>query len=297
MLQSMTGFATKTITIASLRGDQAYVTLSLKSLNSRFFETTFKSPQPFSYLETTIIKLLKKKLVRGHVYLTLSCSSSDLFQGEIQPNIATAQVYVDALKKIKSECHLDSPITLDHLVRISGIFGIQEVALQPQAEEAILVAIDQVIEMIVTARNQEGELLYKDIYHRAQILERFIDEIVSRSSLVVENQKNKMTQALQALEVEDSPLIESQKTALYIALDKMDIQEEITRFKSHLSNLNKQLSSQEIEKGKRIDFIMQEMNREINTIAAKCADTEIGTTAINIKVELEKIREQIQNIV
>ncbi len=297
MLQSMTGFATKTITIASPRGDQAYVTLNLKSLNSRFFETTFKSPQPFSYLETTIIKLLKKKLVRGHVYLTLSCSSSDLFQGEIQPNIATAQVYVDALKKIKNECHLDSPITLDHLVRISGIFGIQEVALQPQAEEAILAAIDQVIEMITTARNQEGELLYKDIYHRAQILERFIDEIVSRSSLVVENQKNKMAQALQALEVEDSPLIESQKTALYIALDKMDIQEEITRFKSHLSNLNKQLSSQEIEKGKRIDFIMQEMNREINTIAAKCADTEIGTTAINIKVELEKIREQIQNIV
>lgn len=297
MLQSMTGFGTKTITVTSPRGDRAYITISLKSLNSRFFETTFKSPQPFSYLETDIVKLLKKRLHRGHVYFTMSTSNVDLFQGAIQPSISTAKAYVTALNELRSACEINSPVTLDHLVRLPNIFGIQEVSLDPAMEQLIMQAINELAESVINARNQEGEALYKDVISRAQILRESINAIIARSTIVAEAQKKKMLETMQALEAENSALLESQKTGMYVALDKMDIQEEITRFLSHLDNLDRQLRSLEIEKGKRIDFIMQEMNREINTIAAKCADTEIGSLAINIKVELEKIREQIQNIV
>ena len=297
MLQSMTGFGTKTITVTSARGDQAYITISIKSLNSRFFETTFKSPQPFSYLETTMVKMLKSRLLRGHIYCTITCSNTDIFQGTIQPCLSTAKAYVAALDEIRNACHIESPVTIDHLVRLPAIFGVQEVAPDKATEELILKTITDILDMVIAARNQEVISLYTDMSSRAESLHVFINTIVMRSTIVIENQKQKMHEALQALEHENSALIESQKTGLYVALDKMDIQEEITRFLSHLNNLNKQLVSPDIEKGKRIDFILQEMNREINTIAAKCADTEIASTAINIKVELEKIREQIQNIV
>ena len=114
---------------------------------------------------------------------------------------------------------------------------------------------------------------------------------------MLEQHKNKVHTILQEIGTDESMLAEAQKNTLYTTLDKIDIHEEIIRFKSHLHNLAQGITTDEVEKGKRLDFTLQELGREINTITAKCSDATISTHAINIKVEIEKIREQIQNIV
>jgi uncharacterized protein (TIGR00255 family) len=124
-----------------------------------------------------------------------------------------------------------------------------------------------------------------------------IAAIEKDSAVLMAAQKDKVTKTIQEVTGETTSLIDLQKHAAYALLDKMDINEEIVRFKSHLKNLSAQLNSQDIEKGKRLDFTLQEMAREINTIAAKCSHATISALAINIKVELEKAREQTQNIV
>jgi uncharacterized protein (TIGR00255 family) len=124
-----------------------------------------------------------------------------------------------------------------------------------------------------------------------------ITAIEQASLLLAEEQKTKINEAIKTLEVDESQLAETRKNALYTILDKMDINEEIVRFKSHLASLKQQLAAQTPEKGKRLDFTLQELGREINTIAAKCSDARIGSQAINVKVEIEKVREQVQNLV
>jgi len=146
-------------------------------------------------------------------------------------------------------------------------------------------------------RRKEGLELTTDIKKRISIMGQEMANIEKASAIHIEAQKEKVNQAVQALQGDESSLADTRKNALFSILDKIDIHEEITRFKSHLQNLLDQLNSQANEKGKRLDFTLQELSREINTISAKCSDAAIGTHAINIKVEIEKMREQVQNIV
>ncbi len=153
--------------------------------------------------------------------------------------------------------------------------------------------IDELIEM----QTKEGQALKKDIIARVAIIDKEIKAIEIAFEALMISQKQKVNEGLAGLEKDASKFAEMQKDALYAILDKIDVHEEIVRFKNHLKTLLISLESQEIEKGKRIDFILQELSREINTITAKCSDAAISSHAINIKVELEKAREQTQNIV
>lgn len=298
MLQSMTGFSTKAVTLTGQQGDVCHVTMSLKSLNSRFFETTCKLPQPFSYLETDIIRLFKKKLRRGHLYFIVHASNLDIFQGEIKPCLTTVRAYVKAIEEIRSTVNIQVPISLDHILRLPDIFSTQIAQMNKEMEKLFMTGIDELIAALMVERNREGAYLAEDMQGRIGMLEDLIKLVMERSSIAIGIQKKKAQEAIDILETEPSSLVESQKIAHYMALDKMDIQEEITRFEGHLKNLRMHLfNTKDEEKGKRIDFILQELNREVNTIGAKCSDSEISAHAINIKVEIEKIREQIQNIV
>lgn len=297
MIRSMTGFANKTLTLTGPSGDKTHISINVKSLNYRFFETTFKLPHSLSFLETRLIDLCKKKLQRGHVYLTIHISNPNLFRGSIEPTFNTIQNYIDAINTIKSRFDVSQEITLDHILRLPDIFSVEEAATDSSVESTIIAAITELIDTLVQTRTAEGRNLEKDLRTRITMMDTELAVIEDTAKELVAHQKEKIHRTAQENGIDISGFAQSQQDSLYALLDKMDIHEEIVRFKSHLQHMTEQLDSTELEKGKRLDFTLQELGREINTITAKCADATISKHAINIKVEIEKAREQVQNIV
>lgn len=297
MMQSMTGFATKTISITRGKDQKATITIHLKSLNSRYFETTIKLPQPFSHLETDFIKLFKQKLYRGSIFLTVWVDNPALFKGSIEPAMETIKNYMKAIKQIKTTFSFTDAPTLDLITRLPNVFAIEEQFLDTQSSQAIIHAVSDLIEAVIKERKKEGKQLKKDLAHLFALMAKEIHEIDVRYQKHMEEQKKKLRELLQELGEDESEVADMRKSSLYTLLDKIDINEEIVRFKSHLKNIKELIDSPQEEKGKRIDFTLQELAREINTIAAKCSDAQISEQAIDVKVEVEKAREQAQNIV
>jgi len=293
----MTGFASKTFILTVPSKEHTNININLKSLNSRFFESTIKLPLGLSHLETVIIKLLKEKLRRGHVYCTIYLSNPNIFEGSITPSLTIVKSYAHAIEKIRETLQLSDPLKLDNILRIPNIFSTETQELDEASTNSILAAVDELISKVILERQIEGSNLLIDLTNRITIITEEIHRIKDRSHIVIQEFKKKVHSTLQELTLQENLLADAQKSALYSTLDKIDVHEEITRFISHLDLLLSTIKSADIEKGKRIDFTLQELGREINTITAKCSDSIISSHAINIKVEIEKMREQIQNIV
>jgi len=296
MIQSMTGFATTTFILTSDH-EESTITMNLKTLNARFFEVTSKLPIAFSYLETKIVGNFKKKLYRGHVYFTIYVSNPNIFQGTISPALSTIEEYGQAMGQIKKQLSINEPLSLKDILLLPDIFNIEEKGIDKKSEKLVLTTIDNLVEQLIMTRMQEGKAITHDIMDRIAITTKNIEVIEKLAEQMLEQQKSKVLTILQEIGADESMLAEARKNALYAMLDKIDIHEEIIRFKSHLHTLDQNITAAAIEKGKRLDFILQELGREINTITAKCSDATISTHAINIKVEIEKIREQVQNVV
>jgi len=292
----MTGFASKTVIITPTNSEKVHITISIKSLNSRFFETTFKMPHIVSSLEVPLIKQLKKQLLRGHIYLTLYLSDTSPFKGKVEPALTVCKGYAQAVDKIKQQIPLEGSLSISDLMAIPHAFTIREKELDNDTKKTLFQTIDEVVVTLIEEQSKEGAILFKDITERIDIMKQEINLIADRSKKQVTDYKGKIAKEISQIELDDSGS-DARKTALYLMLDKIDIHEEIVRFGSHLNNLRTLLTSPNIEKGKRIDFTLQELSREVNTIAAKASDAQISTLAVNIKVELEKAREQTQNIV
>ena len=297
MLQSMTGFATKAFTLTAPNGEKSNISMSLKSLNSRYFEATYKLPSAISALETKFNTLFKKKLRRGHIYFTVYVSNPDIFKGVITPALNTINAYADAITQIKNQLNIKQDVSLEHILQLRNIFNIEEKSVDEESAKIILAETNNIIDTVITVRTQEGMHLKTDIEKRIDTIHNAMTEIEKNFKTLLEQHKEKVHATLQEIGADESILAEAQKNALYTMLDKIDIQEEITRFQIHTNNLAQHLQSDKLEKGKKLDFILQELGREVNTIAAKCSDSTISSHAINIKVEIEKIREQVQNIV
>lgn len=296
-LYSMTGFASKTFVLTTPSGERSSISMNLKSLNSRFFEASVKLPLGLSHLETTVIKQFKETLRRGHIYFTAYLSNSNVFEGAISPAMTIIDGYMHAIDTIKTKYNLSEPTKLDNLLRLPNIFSKEEQQLDEESTKLILDAVTELINKVMEDRGEEGDTLSIDLRNRVAIIQKEMATITQRAHAFVEEWKKKVHATLQEIGADDNLIVNAQKSGLYSMLDKIDIHEEITRLNSHLDHLIAHLSSQEPEKGKRLDFTLQELGREINTIAAKCSDSTISTHAINVKVEIEKMREQIQNIV
>ena len=293
----MTGFAAKTITITRDKDQKAHISIHLKALNSRYFEVNAKLPQPLSHLETDLIKLLKKALHRGYISFIVHLDNPAVFKGSIKPALSVVHDYKKAIMQMKKEEQLSGEISLDLIIRLANVFVVEEKGLDKQSAHAILAATDELICQVVKEREKEGKQLLKDLENRFSIMTKEIVLIEKRSQEHIAEQKERIASLLEELQSDTSEFAEARKNALYSFLDKIDIHEEIIRFQSHLKNAGSLIKNDDIEKGKRLDFILQELAREINTITAKCADSRISSLAINIKVEIEKAREQAQNIV
>ncbi len=296
MVFSMTGFASKTITLTAADGSQTQVALSLKSLNSRYFETTCKMPLALQQLETRIIQLLKNEILRGHVYFTVYLADQAFLQSQVKPALSTAKNYLDALRAIQTNLKVEGQITMGDLVRLP-IFSIEERAIDTAAEQQIMNATHELMKELMKVRTVEGASLKTDLEHRKDIIAQEIKAIEAAAETVMADRKACIAKKIAELESQTEEYANMRRNTLYHELDKIDVHEEIVRFKTHLIALDQILKADYAEKGRRVDFTLQELGREINTIAAKCSDAAIGSMAINIKVELEKAREQAQNIV
>jgi len=296
MIQSMTGFATKTIIIDIDAESKINLTVSIKALNSRFFEASCKLPYILNHLEHDFIKLLKKKLSRGHIYLVVHMSNQNMLKGTIEPAKPVIQGYLDAIKSIKKQFNIKGELTIDELLRIPAVFNVTEKGLKQESIQKIVSVVNELITEVTNARKKEGNVLQDDLKQRINIMQTEINSIESATEELMKRRKSQVSEEVNSLDLQEKEGSDIRRQIIYATLDKIDIHEEIIRFKSHLSNILSLLTAPGIEKGKRIDFTLQELGREINTIAAKCSDVSISSMAINIKVELEKAREQTQNI-
>jgi uncharacterized protein (TIGR00255 family) len=296
-ITSMTGFASKTFILTAPSGERSSISMNLKTLNSRFFETTVKLPMSLSSLETMLIKQFKETLRRGHVYFTAYLSNPNVFEGSITPAMTVIDGYMQAMNQIKSKYSISDEIKLDNILRLPNIFSKEEQQLDQQSTQQIMTAVAELIAGVIQERIAEGQKLAADIQTRIENIQGEMKIITERAHVFVEECKKKVHATLQEIGTDENLLANAQKSGLFSMLDKIDIHEEITRLNSHLTNLKDILQQTEPEKGKRLDFTLQELAREINTITAKCSDSTISTHAINVKVEIEKMREQIQNIV
>jgi len=297
MVVSMTGFATKQHTLALDTQTTVQLTISIKTLNSRFFETTFKLPPALSLLETDLIQLCKAKFLRGHCFLTISINPSNIFKAEVEPALPVITSYLRALDKIGATTGIKGNLTLAELAQLPNVFTMEEKGIDQKSREAIIGLVEELTMVVHQTRTKEGQSAAKDIEVRLAELSRSIEAIAQQSARLMQERKVAVAEQLQKLPKVSDEAIEAHKQMLYHELTKIDINEEIVRFKNHLVSVQTIIASPDLEKGKRIDFTTQELVREINTIASKNSDATISGLVINCKVELEKIREQAQNIV
>lgn len=298
MLVSMTGFSSTTLNLTH-GGHPITITILLKSLNARYFEVTCKLPHSLTHLETEIIKRLKKILIRGTIYVTIQLTgSSATAKNAVVISFDLVDNYFKALQQIKERCKIESPIQINDLIHLPHILEFPEELWDMESSKTILESIETLAQNLMEDRTREGKSLYADIEKRIKEIQILLKDLQSRASSMADKRKEQLKALLH--DVLPDIAKESQEAHvqnLTMQIERYDVSEELVRFATHLKNLLNTISAAGIEKGKKLDFIIQELFREINTVAAKANDSEMSNAAINIKVELEKIREQTQNII
>lgn len=297
MFLSMTGFASKTSSIKLPKSDKISLYIEIKSINSRFFEASCKLPSALSALEIPIINKLKTKLLRGRIFVFIKISEEEGAMSKVVPSTKLLQDYLNAFEEIKKTFKLEGKLTVTDVLNIPNIFSFQPIEFDSKTEKIILENVDEIIEKLIKSRNVEGLELKKDLEKRFDICTKKIAAVKKRFNAFVKEKRDVLASVQVLYQQTSSEESKLKLDEIYSLLNKIDVHEEITRFESHLKNAKKIIKDADIEKGKRLDFVLQELLRESNTILAKCSDFEISTLAVDIKVELEKVREQVQNLV
>lgn len=292
MLISMTGFGRAEFQ----EGDYTYQA-EIRSVNNRFIEISTRLPKAYIDLEQPLKKLIKSHCSRGSINLTISLGNSNESSGEwdITPNLPLASKYVDALNQIRDSLGLQGEIDLKSVIGLRDIIKIEPIALDPAKKDLILNIATEALASLQKMRKEEGENLQKDLAQRIDVIESHAAEIESRHPEVIKEYQGKLNERIktlnEGLDLDEARL--AQEAA--ILADRCDITEEIIRLRSHLNQFRKFFNANE-PIGRKLEFITQEINREVNTTGSKSSDITISNRVIEMKSELEKIREQVQNI-
>lgn len=303
MIQSMTGYASAIVEIPLSAQEKLSLSIHIKALNSRYFEILCKLPYVLTDFEIALQKLLKQKLQRGNIYLTIKIQHSTSTH-EIIPNVATIRAYLQAIATIKTTCHINDELNLATLLQLPNIFQVEEEPLQKTLEPLLINQVHTIVEQLIAMRLQEGAVLKHDLLDQMLGIQAKTLKIQETSNQVLTDKKEQLDSIITAINTKNSDikstqdhLQEQHKMALLADLEKMDIHEELIRAQAHIAAFINYLHSAQDNYGKKLDFILQELTREINTMTAKCSDVTISSLAIDIKAALEKCREQTQNIV
>jgi len=291
MVLSMTGFGRGEVTEQGVTGS-----VELRSVNSRFLEVVARLPRALALRENEVKDAVRQRMSRGKVNVQVTIERETDGTIPVKLNAHTARAYAAMLNQLRKTARIRETVKLEHLLQFSDIFEPVSVEASDDlewnvAQQALVVALDD----LVTMRQNEGRELEKDFRLRIGSLERQLDKIQSLSMGQVpherERLKTRIANMLSGTTVDESRL----ELEIALLADRLDVTEECVRFRSHLKFFLEAVSAGE-PAGRKLNFLVQEINREVNTIGSKSSATEIAHIVVGVKEELEKIREQLQNI-
>ncbi len=291
MIKSMTGYGRDEQQI-----DGMNIIVELKSVNHRYFEYGSRLPYAYGFLDDKLKKYLQSRISRGKVDVSVWIQTMDAPGSEVTVNYDLAENYVKAMREMAERLGLRDDISVTALSRYPDILTVTKAAAD---EDAIWAAVETVaagaVDKFTAMREREGEKLRDDILSRADTILTAVEKIEKRSPetvrLHMEKVETRMRELLDGAAVDEQRLL----TEAAIFADKVAVAEETVRLRSHIDQLRQMVSGDDAI-GRKLDFLVQEMNREINTTGSKAQDAEMARIVVDVKAEIEKIREQIQNI-
>ena len=291
MVMSMTGFGRAEISVGTRD-----IIVEIKSVNHRYYEFSCRTGRGYSFLEDKLKKYVGEKVSRGKVDMYVSVTENDDTAVEVELNRPLAKGYIDAMHTLAKDYGVREDISVSVLARIGDIFQIHR---PPTDEEAVFndvkVAVDEALSHFLGMRRVEGDKMRADILSRAEHIISIVGEIEERSPITVQEYRErlyaKLKDVLQSNNIDEQRIL----TEAAIFADKVAVDEETVRLRSHFDQMKSFLDSDQ-PVGRKLDFIVQEMNREANTIGSKVTDSKLAHKVVEIKGEIEKIREQVQNI-
>ena len=291
MVRSMTGYGRGTASDGNMT-----VTVELKSVNHRFFECSIKAPRQFSFFEDKLKSYLQSRIARGKVDVFVSFERGAVSTETVTVNEALAESVVNAMRSIAEKYNVSDDVSATAVAAVSGVLTVTSGQLDEEATgNIILSAASEAVDAFIAARETEGARLAADVISKSENILQFVEIVEKRSPETVvlyrERLENRIKELLQSASVDEQRVLT--ETALFA--DKIAVDEETVRLRSHIAHLNEMFKAAG-PIGKKLDFIVQEMNRETNTIGSKCQDIDISRVVVDMKSEIEKIREQIQNI-
>ncbi len=291
MIKSMTGYGRA---VKSFEGRE--ITVELRSVNNRFLDCNVKMPRQFSYAEDRIKQMVKEHISRGKVDVFITINNTADEQVAISLNKPVVEGYLAAMRIMTEEYSVDSSITVADIARLPDVFSVEKPEIDEEARAAeIYETVSQALDQYDDMRLTEGQALKLDLMSRRTTILELVARVEARSPITVceyrTRLENKLREVLESSNIDESRIL----TEAAVFADKVAVDEETVRLRSHLDQL-KAMLEEKGSIGRKLDFLLQEMNREANTIGSKGNDIEQARTVVEIKAELEKIREQIQNI-
>ena len=291
MILSMTGFGRGT---AVLNGRE--ITVELRSVNSRYFEYSSRMPRTCSYLDSRLKKQLNERVTRGKLELSLTVQNVEAADTVVTVNMELARSYQKALRNLSEKLCIKNDITVSTLTRFPDVLATRHADVDEEQLWADVSAVTaQALDNFIAMRAAEGAKMKADVESRLCFLEERVGRVETLSAGRVEAYTNRLYEKLKTI-LEDRSIDDARVlTEAAIFGDKTAVDEETVRLRSHVSQLRDMLLSDE-PMGRKMDFLIQEVNRESNTIGSKCNDVAIARDVVALKAEVEKIREQVQNI-
>ena len=290
MIKSMTGYGRGNIS----KNDREYQ-IEIKSVNHRYLDISVKMPRQLSYLEDAIKKEISSKVNRGKIDVFITFNNNSLEGRTIKINTELAHAYVEELKKLSEKENILSDIQVTEISKYPDVLNIQNEQDDDKLKEEVIEVVNIAIDNFISMRKVEGSKISEDLLKRLDYIQEKVNEISKLSTGLIEEYVVKLETRIK--EILKDQEIDKQRLAQEVVIyaDKCSVEEEITRLNSHILQFKNLLNSDEAV-GKKLDFIVQEMNRETNTIGSKANNLDITNRVIDLKTEIENIREQIQNI-
>lgn len=291
IVKSMTGYGK-----GVYEDGQIKLTVELKVVNHRFLDIGIKAPKQFNFAEDALRKTIKNGLVRGHVDVYVNYEDNREIKSEVSADYALAEQYYNLSKGVAERIGLANNVGVYELLKMPDVVSVKVADIdEEELLKALTAACGQAIENLDKMRIKEGEAMKADVLAKTQTVEKLVSEIAKlapgMTAVHREKVRERVQEYLAGVAIDEEKFIN--EMAFYV--DKVAVDEELTRLKSHISHLRAI-----VEKGgaigKQLDFVVQEMNREANTTGSKCCDVNVANLVVALKSEIEKIREQIQNI-
>lgn len=292
MARSMTGYGR-----GEFLDEKYHFTVEAKSVNNRYLDINVKMPRRISFLEEYVRQHLKQYVTRGKVEIFIKLELGSLSDTKVGYDSLIAKGYLEALDKMSDEFGLENKLSVLDIAKFPDVIRLEENALdEDELKAALTAAMEEAFAAIRRMRELEGEGLKRDILSRCDILVEYLEKIERSSQEIEIEYREKLLVRIQDVLDHFGYQADEQRIVQEAAImaDKSNITEEIVRFRSHIHQLREVMDTESI--GRKMDFILQEMNREINTIGSKSSRIEITNYVVELKSELEKIREQVQNI-